>query len=160
MKYLILAIAGFLSLSSQLANPQLVVASETETIPLENVPVRVSEAADATFVDVIWVIARRESSGWYSLGGLNGRRKFVEYRCDGNGNNGYFRIVIRLDEVPEAVMSSLKTHLPNATVTRAQSTGLADGKVMGYRFEAYDLPAGFNCFYISASGKKFELAKN
>jgi hypothetical protein len=159
MKYALLIIGGLLTFAAQLASPQTA-SADNAFVAVRDLPEHISRAADSTVADVNWFLARRMDNGWYAIGGLTAQKKFVEFRCDGEANNRYFRIVIQRDELPVAVKTVLETNYAGATVTRIQSAGLADGKVTAYRFEASNLPDGYTCFYIGGSGQKNFMAKD
>ena len=149
MKYALLLVAGWLCLVPQLASAQL-----NNLVAMSDVPAVVRNSAAATFPEIDWLIAKQCGDGWYALGGMNAQKKFVEFRTDGQASNSYFRILIQKEEVPAIVRAIWEAHYSTATVTRIQSTGRADGKVIAYRLEASGLPDGKNCFYIGASGDK------
>jgi hypothetical protein len=155
MKIALLLVAAAVSMV-----PQVVLGGENAFVSVRDVPANVRSAADFTLPEVSWLVARQDDKGWYRLAGLNAQKKLVQFLCDAQANNGYFRIEVLKDELPEAVQSVLQKNYPQANITQYQASGLADGKVTVYRFEASNLPDGFRYIYVSANGKKSGLAND
>lgn len=155
---LVSKVALVLALAAGL-NP-LAGAAESRFLAVRELPVSVRSAADKTVADVSWFLASRDKSGWFAVAGKDAQKRTVEFRCDPEGQNGYFRIDVKHEDLPEVVRRALQAHAPDAQIMRIQTVGLEDGKVMGYRLEANKLRDGQRCIYVSTSGKKVQFAND
>jgi hypothetical protein len=129
-------------------------AGEKKLVGLSDVPTSARQAADKTVPGVHWLLAVRDSKGWYKIVGRNAGQFLVEFNADPDGRNSYFRIEVPLDHVPAAVTAALQQQMPGFRPDKVQSCGMKDGIVLAYRYQGSGLPAGKNAAYVSSDGGK------
>jgi hypothetical protein len=132
-------------------------AGQLPGIPLSDVPDKVLQAAQQALPDVDWIIAFKDRVSWYRVGGRDNDGHLVAFNADRNGNQGYYRMEIRRDELPTAVHSALEARVPDFQPKRFQACGRIANKIVAYRFEGEGLDQKHDCVYVTPNGGKVIL---